>query len=240
MGVGEYIGRMFSQLLQGLSRHLPSQCAVCRSWPSQPLCEECVTEFAQPTPRCATCALPVLQSMIQCGACIAQPPLFDQCLAAVPYHYPWSQLVVDFKFGGQAAWAYSFATLMRSAPWVEPALDQADMVLPMPLSHQRLQERGFNQTLLLARALDHRKVRHDLLLRIKDTPAQSSLPREERLQSVENAYVVEPLQAELLRDKRIVLIDDVMTTGATLNAAARVLRQAGAAHITAVVFARTE
>jgi predicted amidophosphoribosyltransferase len=83
-------------------------------------------------------------------------------------------------------------------------------------------------------------VRHDLLLRTKDTPAQSSLPREERLQSVENAYVLEPLQTELIRDKRIVLIDDVMTTGATLNAAARVLRQAGAAHITAVVFARTE
>jgi ComF family protein len=231
---------MFSQLLQGLSRHLPSQCAVCRSWPSQPLCEECVTEFAQPTPRCATCALPVLQNMAQCGACIAQPPLFDQCLAAVPYDYPWSQLVVDFKFGGQAAWASSFATLMRSAPWVEPALDQADLVLPMPLSGKRLKERGFNQTLLLARALDHSKVRHDLLLRIKDTPAQSSLPREERLRSVENAYVLEPLQAELVRDKRIVLIDDVMTTGATLNAAARVLHQAGAAHITAVVFARTE
>jgi ComF family protein len=129
---------------------------------------------------------------------------------------------------------------MRSAPWVEPALDKADLVLPMPLSRQRLQERGFNQTLLLARALDSQKVRHDLLLRIKDTPAQSSLPRNERLLSVANAYALEPLHAPLIRDKHIVLIDDVMTTGATLNAAARVLRQAGAAHITAVVFARTE
>ena len=177
--------------------------------------------------------------MHQCGPCKALPPVFDLCLAAVPYQYPWSQLVVDFKFGGQAAWARSFATLMRSAPWVEPALDKADIVLPMPLSRQRLKERGFNQTLLLARALDSQKVRHDLLLRIKDTPAQSSLPRNERLLSVANAYALEPLHAPI-RDKHIVLIDDVMTTGATLNAAARVLRQAGATHITAVVFARTE
>jgi len=95
--------------------------------------------------------------MRQCGACIAKPPALDLCLAAVPYDYPWSRLVVDFKFGGQAAWAASFATLMRSTPWVEPTLEQADMLLPMPLSPQRLQERGFNQTLLLARALDRPK-----------------------------------------------------------------------------------
>lgn len=190
-------------------------------------------------PRCATCALPVLATMRQCGACIAKPPALDLCLAAVPYDYPWSRLVVDFKFGGQAAWAASFATLMRSTPWVEPTLEQADMLLPMPLSPQRLQERGFNQTLLLARALDRPKVRHDLLLRIKDTPAQSALPRKDRLTSVEDAYALDPLHSQRVHGKRIVVLDDVMTTGASLGAAAKVLRQAGATHITALVFART-
>ncbi len=230
---------MFRQLLQGLSRHLPSQCAVCHSWPAQPVCEACVAEFAQPVPRCATCAVLVPQGMYQCGACIAHPPAFDRCLAVVPYDYPWSGLIVDFKFGGQTARAISFATLMRSAPWVEPSLEQADLLLPMPLSARRLQTRGFNQTLLLARALDTPKVRHDLLLRIKDTPAQSALPRQERLNSVKNAYALDPLQSQQVFGKRVVLLDDVMTTGASLGAAATALRQAGAAHITALVFART-
>jgi ComF family protein len=132
------------------------------------------------------------------------------------------------------------ATLMRSSPWLEPALDGADMLIPMPLSNQRLAQRGFNQTLLLARALCRTKVQADLLLRIKDTPPQSTLPRKERLESVKNAYAVDPLKRDALQDKRVVLVDDVMTSGASLAAAANALRQAGAAHITGLVFARAE
>ena len=161
-------------------------------------------------------------------------------MAAVTYTYPWSQLVQEFKFHEHTAWARSFATLLRSAPWVEPALESADWVLPMPLSKERLQWGGFNQALLLARTLEPAKVVHDLLLRIKDTPPQSSLPRHERLGSVQGAFAVEPLLASRLKDQRVVLVDDVMTSGASLHAAAKVLRQAGVEHITAVVFARTE
>jgi len=132
------------------------------------------------------------------------------------------------------------ALLMRSAPWVEPALDAADLVLPMPLSRQRLQERGFNQALLLARALAPTKTRAQLLLRVQDTPAQSSLSRAQRLRNVQHAFAVDPLRQTSIREKRVVLVDDVMTSGATLAAAARSLRRAGAAHIAAVVFARAE
>jgi ComF family protein len=178
--------------------------------------------------------------MRQCGACITDPPPMDQTLAAVAYGYPWSGLMVEFKFRQYTGWAASFATLMRSAPWVEPALDHADFLIPMPLSPARLRERGFNQTLLLARALEPGKVRTDLLLRIQDTPAQSALPRKERLQNVKNAYALNPLQAHHIQGKRVVLLDDVMTSGASLRAAAGPLRQAGAAHITAMVLARTE
>jgi ComF family protein len=132
------------------------------------------------------------------------------------------------------------ALLMRSAPWVEPALDLADMLLPMPLSSERLQERGFNQALLLAKALAPSKTKAGLLLRIRDTPPQSSLSRSARLNNVLQAFAMEPLQQSAVAGKRIVLVDDVMTSGASLSAAAQCLRQAGAAHIMALVFARAE
>jgi len=231
---------MFLQLIEGFSQQIPSQCAVCHAWPSQPVCEACVQTFAQPRPRCRTCALPLPAGLRQCGYCVVNPPPVEQCLAAVDYAYPWSGLVVDFKFHQQPGWARGMARLLRSAPWVEPALEQADLIIPMPLSNQRLQDRGFNQTLQLARALDRSKVVHNLLLRVRDTPPQSSLPRKERVLSVRGAYAVDPLRGDAVKHKRIVLLDDVMTSGASLFAAARTLKEAGTAHITGLVFARTE
>ena len=151
---GEYIGWVFSHLLQGILRRLPSQCAVCHTWPAQPVCEACVNAFAQPVPRCATCAIEVPSGVHQCGACILAPPPLDACLAALPYAYPWSTLVADFKFHQQPGWAHSFALLLRSTPWVEPALEAADWIIPMPLSRERLRERGYNQALVLAKALE--------------------------------------------------------------------------------------
>ena len=196
--------------------------------------------FAQPTSRCLTCALSVPVGVRQCGACIVTPPPLDACLAAVPYAYPWSQLMTDFKFNQHPGWANTFAQLLRAAPWVEPALDAADLLIPMPLSRQRLQERGYNQSHLLACALDRAKVAHGVLLRMVDTPPQMTLTRRERLRMVQNAYAIDPLKTHQINLRRIVLIDDVMTSGASLHAAARVLQHSGAAHITALVFARTE
>ena len=239
---------MFSELIQQVSRkvtdRVPSQCAVCHAWPSQPVCEACVNRFAQPKLRCHTCALPLAASIVdgvtQCGACLKQPPALDRCLAAVSYAYPWSDLIVQYKFGAQTGWSDTFALLLRSAPWVEPALESADLVIPMPLTPARLAERGFNQALELAKALAPAKTQARLLLRIKDGPAQSLLAREQRLRNVKDAFVVEPLRTAQIRDKRVVLIDDVMTSGASLYAAATALRAAGASHITAIVIARTE
>ncbi len=110
----------------------------------------------------------------------------------------------------------------------------------MPLSRQRLQERGYNQAHVLACALDASKIAHGVLLRMVDTPPQRTLARSERLQAVQHAYAVDPLQTYRIAQRRIVLLDDVMTSGASLHAAALALRQAGAAHITALVLARTE
>ncbi len=199
-----------------------------------------MVRFAQPRSRCQTCALPTPNGVKCCGQCLKTPPPLDACVAAVAYAYPWSILITSFKFKNNPGWAATFATLLRSTPWAEPALESADLVLPMPLSRQRLQSRGFNQALLLARALKYEKTEAHVLLRIKDTPAQSSLDRVERLASVKNAFAVDPLMAQRIEGRRVVLVDDVMTSGASLHAAAHAIRAAGATHITGMVVARTE
>ena len=231
---------MFQRLIDRVDGTLPGQCAVCRAWPARPLCDGCVSRFAQPHPRCRTCALPMTVDGDRCGACLVERPPLDACHAAVTYDYPWSALITQFKFHGQASWARAFATLMRSAPWVEPALERADHVLAMPLARERLAERGFNQALELAKHLAPGRVDATLLLRVRNTSAQSALGRKERIANVKGAFAVDPLRADELRGRHVVLVDDVMTSGASLHAAARVLHQAGAAQVTALVLARTD
>lgn len=233
-------GRRFLGLMRALgSLRVPSQCAICRAWPAQRICTGCVARFAQPRARCLRCALPVPAGVRTCGACLRTPPLLDACHAAVDYGYPWAGVIADFKFRGDPGWAAALAGLLRATPGVEPALENADRVLPVPLSRTRLRERGFNQAALLAQQLAAHKTDKHLLLRLRDTQAQSSLPRHARLRNLQAAFAVEPLRAAGLAGQRVVLIDDVLTTGATLDAAAQALRTAGAAHITALVLART-
>lgn len=226
----------FTSLLAGL----PSQCAVCRAWPSRRFCDACVARFAPPASRCGGCAVPVPDGVERCGECVKHPPPLDACFAAFPYAWPWADCIAGFKFRGDAGWAGPLATLLRSTPWVEPALEQCDIVLPMPLAPGRLRERGFNQAHEIARRLAPARTDPALLLRTRDTPAQSGLSRAERLHNLRGAFALEPLRADAVRGRRVVLIDDVMTSGASLFTAADVLRLAGAAHITAVVLARTE
>ena len=240
---------MFTKLLSGALPHrlglprLPSQCRVCHSWPTQPVCEACVNQFAQPLPRCLTCALPLpaahRSNPRHCGSCLKNLPPLDRCLAAVSYAYPWSTLIANYKFHSEPGLVRSFATLLRATPWVEPALEDADLLLPLPLSVEKLKDRGYNQALLLARALEPGKTRLDVLLRIQDTPAQHTLKRAERLTALDHAFAVEPLLVDVLRGKKVVLVDDVMTTGASLFTAARVLKAAGASQVIGLVIART-
>jgi len=174
-----------------------------------------------------------------CGVCLQHPPVFDACLAAVDYAYPWADALADFKFRADPGWAGTLSMLLRSTPWVEPAIEAADRVLPVPLSTERLRERGFNQSALLAHHLAGAKADLHTLLRLHATEAQSGLPRAERLRNLQGAFAVEPSLAATVQGQRLVLLDDVMTTGATVHAAALALRGAGAAHITVVVLART-
>ena len=112
-------------------------------------------------------------------------------------------------------------------------------VLPVPLATGRLRERGFNQALQLARQLAPQKVQPRMLLRLHATLPQHTLARVQRLRNLDGAFSVDPLCHQALAGRRVVMVDDVMTTGATLRAAAVALRRAGVLHLTTLVVART-
>jgi ComF family protein len=168
-------------------------------------------------------------------------------VVAVDYAYPWSALIGAYKFGEQPGWAPFFADLLLKAPGVRKALEDlqaADLILPVPLSKERLQTRGFNQAWLLTRELARRacsaaQADGSLLLRVKDTRPQTELKREARLDNVKGAFQIDPLRAASVKGRRVVLVDDVMTSGASLFTAAQAVRTAGAVHITGIVLART-
>lgn len=179
-----------------------------------------------------------------CMDCIKQPPPINAVLAALDYAYPWSGLISRYKFADHPGWAAFFAAILFNAPGVSQALQSADLILPVPLSKERLQTRGFNQAWELAHALASQsantaKADSTLLLRVKNTRPQTELLRQERLANVKGAFVVDPLRAQALKGKRVILVDDVMTSGASLYTAAQALRAAGATHITGLILART-
>ena len=239
-----------------IMNRVPSQCAVCRSWPSAPVCHACMARFGQPRSRCLTCALELPSDMsahatkplnTQCSRCQRQPFGLDACFAALPYAFPWSELVSRYKFDSQTGWANFMANTFLAQPAVRDFLSQLtpdDWLLPLPLSAERLAWRGFNQAWELTRALQRQSACRatadtSLLLRIRHTRPQSELKRSARLDNLRGAFAVEPLRIAELADRRVVLIDDVMTSGASLLTAASVLRQAGASHVSAVVLTRT-
>lgn len=234
--------------LAQLQQALPSECGICGRWPSQRVCADCLARWAGSTPRCRRCALPLAGGALECGACLRAAPAFDAAWAGVEYGYPWSLLLTQFKFQQDPGAAQALAQLLARVPGVADALRSARWIVPVPLSAERLRERGFNQAALLARALArlpqvslpqaHAAVR-PLLQRTHHTPAQSGLHRAQRLRNLRGAFAVPASQAACLAGQRVVLVDDIMTTGATLDAAAQALRRAGAAHICAMVVART-
>jgi len=219
---------------------LPSQCAICHDWPAHAICDTCIAQFCTPRWRCPRCALTRAHPQAPCPTCSVQPPAQDLTLAAVPYAYPWIDLLHDFKFHQGIGWARHLARLMLAQPDVRTLLATADCLLPMPLADARLRERGYNQTQLLADALCTEKVRAGVLLRVRDTPPQSALSRAQRLRNVRGAYRVDPCNTRIVQCRHVVLLDDVMTSGASLHAAASAVRAAGASRVSALVCARAE
>jgi len=167
-----------------------------------------------------------------CGTCLNRPPHFDATLALWRYEFPCDRLVQALKYRAQLALAGFFARSLASRP-----LPEFDVLLPMPLHPRRLAERGFNQALEIARGLARNlgPIEPRGVLRVKNTPPQAELPYEERAKNVRGAFLCK-LD---LSGARVAVLDDVMTTGATLNELARALKRAGATRVENFVIART-
>ena len=239
---------------RGASRGLASVCAVCRGWGRQRVCHECVGRFAIPVPRCGRCAIETGRPIPECGHCLADPPPWRHAIAAVNYAYPWDRLVAGFKFHAALELAAAFVERMLEArkaaeAHVESAAvecaaasDDPPLLLPVPLSAERLRERGYNQAWELARRLGRAQrvpAEAALLLRLRDTPHQLALPPDQRIENVRGAFAIEPRRIAEVRGRRVTLVDDVMTSGATAAECARVLLHAGAAQVDVWVLART-
>lgn len=222
---------------------LPRQCLLCGSWQSLPCCTACLTTWRPARQRCLRCAIDLPQRRANdiCMRCEDQSPEFDRAIAALDYTPPWTSLMADLKFREATALAKPLAALLAEAVAQRP--HRVDLVLPVPLSPVRLRERGYNQAWLIAREVARRRgllARPDVLQRTRDTTRLMSLSTEERQAQIQGAFeVTGALAGQPLRGRHIALVDDVMTTGATLQALSLLLRAHGARSVSAWVVART-
>lgn len=193
-------------------------------------------------PRCAGCALPTTNTPL-CPACRANPPPWRYVGARLDYTYPWRALVLGLKGAGGSGWAQVLAPLWLDDPAVPALLAAVDAWLPVPLSPARLVQRGHNQAWTLMQALARLRptptALPDALQRAADTPVLHHLDRARRLALADHLMHVPPARRHTVQGRYVLVVDDVMTTGATLMAATGALLDAGATAVSALVLART-
>ncbi len=222
---------------------LPRLCVFCGEGAAgdspAPVCPACEAKIERlKGPLCPCCGSLCSDGADHlCGPCQTEPPPFSRVRAAVLYDDvgPPGQAIKGFKYSRRQDMLPVMHYWLRSPHCLELVRD-ADLVAPIPLHPSRLRQRGFNQALLLARAFPEVPLERELLHRQRPTHPQAGLNPEERRNNVQGAFAVH--RAGLVRGKRILLIDDVFTTGATVQECARVLRQAGAREIDVITVAR--
>ena len=213
---------------------LPQVCVLCHgSSRNALLCEPCLRSMPRMFAQCQRCAVPVRYDAV-CGACIRHPPHFDATFATSRYEFPLDRLMHAYKYGSLLPIAVLFADLLSTVIGDEP---KVDLIIPLPLASRRLRERGFNQSQEIARRLGARMgiaVDPSAAMRIRETEAQAVLPIGERIRNVRNAFRA----TSNVMGRRVAVVDDVMTTGATLDEFARTLKSHGALHVENWVVAR--
>ena len=227
---------------------LPNRCVGCRAviGADGALCPACFArlDFIVP-PLCRSCGIPLpshgaaASVDLICAACSAHPPAFDSARAALVYGGLGRDIVLMLKHADRTDLAKVLAVWLARAG--TPLLAQATLIVPVPLHPRRLAQRRFNQAGLLAQVLArtaHLPCMPDLLRRTRPTPSQGGFSAAGRRRNVQGAFGIAPRSAARVKRARVLLVDDVMTTGATLDACARVLRRAGADAVDAVVVAR--
>ena len=220
------------------ARTLSQDCTLCGARSRDNLCAGCTRDLPfRTSPGCPRCNAASVENQV-CGACLSEPPHFDETISAFAYAYPLDRLVQAFKFNANLGLLPLFAdALARAIQGRAGTLAMPDLVVPLPLAPRRLAERGFNQSALLGERVSKKLgIRFDArgMLRVRETPPQTGLSREARLKNVHGAFDC----AQRLDGRHIAVVDDVMTTGASLSEAAKALKKAGAAHVSAWVVAR--
>lgn len=216
---------------------LPCHCALCRAPdPSDlGLCAGCLNDLPRVAFACPRCARALPRPDLPCGRCQTHPPAFDHAIALFRYAAPLDGLLLQLKFGQAAHLARLFAALLAERLRSEPL---PDCILPVPLHPGRQRERGFNQAIEIARPLARRlgcALDLDTCIRSRATPPQSRLSARERRRNLRGAFRLTRAPA-----RHIALLDDVMTTGSTLDELATLLRRGGAERIDVWVCARTD
>lgn len=216
-------------------QYKPEQpCILCGTLsPDGVWCSDCDKSLPLLTSSlCPVCALPTLNNDV-CGHCLKSPPHFRHTVAAYAYAFPLDKLMLALKYGAQLNLAERLGDKLA-----QKVITRPDCLVAMPLHPQRLKQRGFNQSLQLARHIG-RQLKLPVLIsachRVRDTASQSTLPWNERRKNMRKAFVSNPEVA----GKHIAIVDDVMTTGTTLNELSQALLEAGATEVSAWVVART-
>lgn len=241
--------RFIRSVQSALDLLMPPTCVLCGATGDRglDLCAGCRVELPGIAPCCGRCALPLPPGRTDgglCGRCQLHPPPFEQCLAAFRYQDPLPLLVAGIKFRNRMNHIRLLGALLAEAMTdqvmasASPAMAPPDAIIPVPLHYRRLRERGYNQALELSRHLSrrlHLPVDAAACARHRPTPPQSSLERKERLANMRGAFATRERQD----GRHLVIVDDVVTTGATVAELARSLRQAGAARVDVWCLART-
>lgn len=227
---------------------LPWECPICGAdgeGPAAPFCDDCRAELLGAAgDACPRCAAPVGRWAVRpegCGGCRGRRLGFDAAVALGPYQGPVRDLCLRLKHES-GAWVAPWlaGVLVEARPGLRGVAGAGSLVVPVPLHWRRRWARGYNQSEELARGLAGGLglPRANPLRRVKPTPVSAGLGRAERARSLRGAFRVPPREAARLRGRTVVLVDDVLTTGATCGAAARALKRAGAGRVVAVVVAR--
>ncbi len=230
----------------------PSRCLICRAFLDQErepdggsgaICATCLGSFSRlVSPTCPICGRPFLSGIQEdhvCEECLRKRPFFEKTAAPYVYDGPIMDAIHRFKYQGKAHMAKALGPLLASFGKDFLVKETGVVIMPVPLHPKRLRQRGYNQSLLLARHLAQGLgfcIDFMSLRRVRDTQVQTGLKREERRKNVKKAFEVVDRRA--VKGKTILLVDDVATTGSTLNECARVLRKAGCEKVYGLVLAR--
>ena len=228
---------------------LPPVCLVCEapvidSTDGLDICPDCLAELSFVAgPRCHCCAVPLADSRsgtaasLLCGRCLRSPPSFDSVVSAFTYEGVVAGLIQGMKFGGRLSHARLLGSLM-GLRLRDSIIDIPELLIPVPLHRRRLRERGFNQSLVLARHINRYIRRQEILpdtcVRRRYTTSQADLPAKQRQRNVRNAFFC---RADI-KARHVAIVDDVMTTGSTADDLARALKRAGVDRVDVWVCAR--